>query len=155
RAQDPAQARGRVAEPPRQLACAGPRLQSRRQSAARLPPPSLLRVPHRQGGAAMIRHGALAALLGLWAVSLPGDLHTVQRVLLAAGVVPLLRLGHHLWRKRAVTSRLLILGNGPIVSKLIEELESSPAPRYVLTGVLDNQPLREGTRAVWLGRLDR
>jgi exopolysaccharide biosynthesis polyprenyl glycosylphosphotransferase len=103
----------------------------------------------------MIRHGLLAALFGMWAVSLSSDLHTVQRALLVAGVVPLLRLGHQLWRRRIVTSRLLILGNGPIVSKLIEELELSPTPRYVLTGVLDNQPLREGTRAAWLGRLDR
>jgi exopolysaccharide biosynthesis polyprenyl glycosylphosphotransferase len=74
---------------------------------------------------------------------------------LVAGVVPLLRMGYHLWQKRIVTSRVLILGNGPIVSKLIDALESSPAARYVLTGVLDNQPLLEGTRAVWLGRLDR
>jgi exopolysaccharide biosynthesis polyprenyl glycosylphosphotransferase len=103
----------------------------------------------------MILNGVLATLFGAWAVSLPRDLHVAQRALLVAGVVPLLRLGHQLWRRRIVTSRLLILGNGPIVSKLIEELESSPAPRYVLTGVLDNQPLREGTRAVWLGRLDR
>jgi len=103
----------------------------------------------------MIRNGVLAALFGVWAVSLPGDLHVAQRALLIAGLVPLLRMGYHLWRKRIVTSRVLILGNGPIVSKLIEALESSPAPRYVLTGVLDNQPLLEGTRAVWLGRLDR
>jgi exopolysaccharide biosynthesis polyprenyl glycosylphosphotransferase len=103
----------------------------------------------------MIRNGVLVALFGVWAVSLPSDLHAAQRALLVAGVVPLLRIGYQLWRKRIVTSRLLILGNGPIVSKLIEELESSPTPRYVLTGVLDNQPLREGTRAAWLGRLDR
>jgi exopolysaccharide biosynthesis polyprenyl glycosylphosphotransferase len=103
----------------------------------------------------MIRNGILAALFGVWAASLPNDLHVAQRVLLVAGVVPLLRIGYHLWRRRIVTSRVLILGNGPIVSKLIEELESSPTPRYVLTGVLDNQPLHEGTRALWLGRLDR
>jgi exopolysaccharide biosynthesis polyprenyl glycosylphosphotransferase len=103
----------------------------------------------------MIRNGVLAALFGVWAVSLPSDLHVAQRALLVAGVVPLLRMGYHLWRKRIVISRVLILGNGPIVSKLIDALESSPAPRYVLTGVLDNQPLLENTRAVWLGRLDR
>jgi exopolysaccharide biosynthesis polyprenyl glycosylphosphotransferase len=103
----------------------------------------------------MIRSGILAALFGVWAVSLPNDLHVAQRALLVAGVVPLLRIGYHLWRRRIVASRVLILGNGPIVSKLIEELESSPTPRYVLTGVLDNQPLREDTRALWLGRLDR
>ncbi len=66
-----------------------------------------------------------------------------------------MRMAYHLWQKRIVASRILILGNGPLVSKLIEELESSPDTRYVLTGVLDNEPLREGTRAVWLGRLDR
>jgi len=103
----------------------------------------------------MIRNAVLAALCGVWAVSLPSDLHVAQRALLVAGVVPLLRMGYQLWRKRIGTSRVLILGNSPIVSKLIEALESSRAPRYVLTGVLDNQPLLEGTRAVWLGRLDR
>jgi exopolysaccharide biosynthesis polyprenyl glycosylphosphotransferase len=103
----------------------------------------------------MIRNGVLAALFGVWAASLPSELHVAQRALLVAGVVPLLRMGYRLWRRPVVTSRLLILGNGPIVSKLIEELDSSPARRYVLTGVLDNQPLREGTRAPWLGRLDR
>jgi len=102
----------------------------------------------------MIRNGVLAALFGVWALSLPSDLHVAQRALLAAAVVPLLRMGYHLWRKRIVTSRVLILGNGPIVSKLIDELESCPR-QYVLTGVLDNQPLLESTRAPWLGRLDR
>ena len=103
----------------------------------------------------MILNGVLAALFGVWAVSLPSDLHVAQRALLVASLVPLLRMGYRLWRRRIVTSRVLILGNGPIVSTLIETLESSPVPRYVLTGVLDDQPLLEGTRAVWLGRLDR
>jgi len=86
-------------------------------------------------------------------VSLPSDLHVVQRALLVVGFVPLVRMVYHLWQRRIVASRILILGNGPLVSKLIEELESSPA--YLLTGVLDNEPLREGIRAIWLGRLDR
>jgi exopolysaccharide biosynthesis polyprenyl glycosylphosphotransferase len=103
----------------------------------------------------MIRNGVLAALFGLGAVALPSDLHVAQRALLAAGVVPLIRMAWFLWRKRIVSSRVLILGNGPIVSKLIDELESSPRRRYVLIGVLDDQPLREGTRAPWLGSLDR
>jgi exopolysaccharide biosynthesis polyprenyl glycosylphosphotransferase len=103
----------------------------------------------------MIRNCLLAALFGAWTVSLPSDLHIVQRSLLAAGVVALARLAYELGQRRVVRSRVVILGNGPIVPKLIEELESSPAPRYVLTGVLDNEPLREGTHAAWLGRLDR
>jgi len=103
----------------------------------------------------MIRSSILAALFGVWTVSLPSDLHIVQRALLVAGVVALARLAYHLGQNRGVLSRIVILGNGPIVAKLIEELESWPAPRYVLTGVLDNEPLREGTHAAWLGRLDR
>jgi len=103
----------------------------------------------------MIRNGVLAMLFGLWAVSLPSDLHIAQRALLVVGFVPLVRMAYRLWRKRIVASRVLILGNGPLVSKLIEELESSADTRFVLTGVLDNEPLCEGTRAVWLGRLDR
>ena len=103
----------------------------------------------------MIRNSVMAVLFGAWAVSLPSDLHIAQRALLVVGFVPLLRMAYYLWQKRIVASRVLILGNGPLVSKLIEELESSPATRYVLTGVLDNEPLCEGTRAVWLGSLDR
>jgi len=103
----------------------------------------------------MIRNGVLAVLFGLGAVALPSDLHIAQRALIVVGVVPLMRMAWYLWRKRIVSSRVLILGNGPIVSKLIDELESSPTRRYVLIGVLDNQPLREGTRAPWLGSLDR
>src|SRR5262249_21152677 len=130
------------------------RLQSRRSSVVRLSPPPLLpRLPAH--GSDMIRSSILTALFGVWTVSLPSDLHLVQRALLVAGVVALARMAYHLGRTRIVPSRVVILGNGPIVSKLIEELESSPAPRYVLTGVLDNEPLREGTHAAWLGRLDR
>jgi exopolysaccharide biosynthesis polyprenyl glycosylphosphotransferase len=103
----------------------------------------------------MILDGVLALAFGIWAVSLPSDLHVAQRALFVAGVVPLVRMVYRLWQKRIVSSRILILGNGPLVSKLIEELESSPAPRHILIGVLDNEPLHEGTRAAWLGRLDR
>jgi len=102
----------------------------------------------------MIRSSLLAALFGVWTASLPSDLHLGQRALLAAGVVALARIAYHLGQSR-VRSRVVILGNGPIVSTLIEELESSPDPPYVLTGVLDNEPLREGTHAAWLGHLDR
>jgi exopolysaccharide biosynthesis polyprenyl glycosylphosphotransferase len=102
----------------------------------------------------MIRSSILAAVFSVWAVSLPSDLHIAQRALLVVGFVPLVRMAYHLWRRRIVASRVLILGSGPLASKLIEELESYPDPRYVLTGVLDNEPLRD-TRAVWLGRLDR
>jgi exopolysaccharide biosynthesis polyprenyl glycosylphosphotransferase len=103
----------------------------------------------------MIRSCVLAVSFGVWTVSLPSDLHVAQRALLVAGVMALARMAYHLGQQRTVMSRVLILGNGPLVSKLIEELESSPAPRYVLTGVLDNEPLAEGTHAAWLGRLDR
>jgi exopolysaccharide biosynthesis polyprenyl glycosylphosphotransferase len=103
----------------------------------------------------MIRDSLLALVFGVWAVSLPSDLHVAQRALLVVGFVPLVRMVYHLWQKRTVTTRILILGNGPLVSKLIEELESSPASRHILIGVLDNEPLHEGTRAAWLGRLDR
>jgi exopolysaccharide biosynthesis polyprenyl glycosylphosphotransferase len=103
----------------------------------------------------MIRSVTLALLFGVWTVSLPGDLHMARRVLLVVGVAALARMAYHLGQKRNVMSRVLILGNGPLASKVIEELEESPAPRYVLTGVVDNEPLPEGTHAAWLGRLDR
>jgi exopolysaccharide biosynthesis polyprenyl glycosylphosphotransferase len=79
----------------------------------------------------------------------------VEGALLALGLTALSRATFRLWQKRLVTSRVLILGNGPLVSDLIDVIESSSAPRYVLTGVLDNEPFREDSRAPWLGPLDR
>jgi hypothetical protein len=57
----------------------------------------------------MIRNGVLAALFGVWAVSLPSDLHIAQRALLVVGFVPLVRMAYHLWRRRIVVVEVLIL----------------------------------------------
>jgi exopolysaccharide biosynthesis polyprenyl glycosylphosphotransferase len=53
------------------------------------------------------------------------------------------------------SSRVLILGNSPLVSTLIEQIKSSPRSVYVLTGVVDNEPLPKSIHARWLGPLDR
>jgi exopolysaccharide biosynthesis polyprenyl glycosylphosphotransferase len=103
----------------------------------------------------MIRHGVIALLVSLWTVLLPSDLHVTQRALLVAGVVALARVAYHLGRKGNAASRVLILGNGPFVSTIIEELHSAPELRFVLTGILDDEPLHEGMPAAWLGPIDR
>jgi exopolysaccharide biosynthesis polyprenyl glycosylphosphotransferase len=103
----------------------------------------------------MVRSSLMALLVSVWTVALPSDLHAVQRALLVAGVVALVHMAYCLGRTRRAPSRVLILGNGPMAAALIEELESSRDPRYVLTGVVNDEPLREGTRAAWLGRMDR
>jgi exopolysaccharide biosynthesis polyprenyl glycosylphosphotransferase len=49
-----------------------------------------------------------------------------------------------------------VLGNSPLVSKLIDELESSAGSRSPIVGFLDNHPEPGAERAAvpWLGRLD-
>src|SRR6266700_313183 len=56
-----------------------------------------------------------------------------------------------------VSPRVLILGGGPLASKLIEELESGHSSRNVIAGVVDNEGPQEGAwgRTPWLGRVDR
>ena len=103
----------------------------------------------------MIRSVAIAFLLGVWTVSLPSDLHVARRVLLVAGVVALTRMAYSFGRNRTAGLRVVILGNGPLVPMLIDAIESSLTSRYVLVGVVGDEPLREGTHAAWLGRIDR
>ena len=103
----------------------------------------------------MIRSVAIAFLLGVWTVSLPSDLHVARRALLVAGVIALTRMAYSFGRNRTAGLRVVILGNGPLVPMLIDAIESSLTSRYVLVGVVGDEPLREGTHAAWLGRIDR
>jgi exopolysaccharide biosynthesis polyprenyl glycosylphosphotransferase len=55
------------------------------------------------------------------------------------------------------TSRILILGSGPLATKLIEEIESSPTSRYTVAGIVDDErPDADSPDADrWLGPCDR
>ena len=68
-------------------------------------------------------------------------------LLLIAGVVVLTRLLHRMRHNRLVFSRVLILGGGPLASKLIEELRSANGFNHVVVGIVDDEPHeRESSR---------
>ncbi|OFW03801.1 MAG: hypothetical protein A3I61_16250 [Acidobacteria bacterium RIFCSPLOWO2_02_FULL_68_18] len=58
---------------------------------------------------------------------------------------------------RAKAPRLLILGSSPMAARLIEEIESSRHPRYVVAGIVaDERPATAAPVAArWLGPCDR
>ena len=58
---------------------------------------------------------------------------------------------------RSKPPRVLILGSGPMASKLIEEIETPRTPRYTVAGIVDDtQPDPEHPEAArWLGTCDQ
>ena len=58
---------------------------------------------------------------------------------------------------RPAVSRILILGGGPLASKLVEELRSASGFNHVTVGIVDDQPPDEDLQAEtpWLGPLDQ
>ena len=78
-------------------------------------------------------------------------------LLMIAGSVVLAGLLYRMRSSRPALSRILILGRGPLASKLIEELRSASGFNHVTVGIVDDQPSREGLQAEipWLGPLDR
>ncbi len=78
-------------------------------------------------------------------------------LLLIAGVVVLTRLLHRMRHNRLAFSRVLILGGGPLASKLIEELRSANGFNHVVVGIVDDEPHDESLHAQtpWLGPLDQ
>src|SRR5262245_34866236 len=91
-----------------------------------------------------------------WGGSWPIGRHTAMWLLMIAGSVV---LGGLLYRIRGgpALSRILILGRGPLASKLIEELKSATGFNHVIVGIVDDEPDREGLQAEtpWLGPLER
>jgi exopolysaccharide biosynthesis polyprenyl glycosylphosphotransferase len=58
-------------------------------------------------------------------------------------------------RKKVLARRIVILGSGPIASRLIEEIETAGKPRYVVAGLVAPRPPKEPAAAHrWLGRFD-
>ena len=58
---------------------------------------------------------------------------------------------------RAKARRVLILGSGPMASKLVEEIESPAVPRYVVAGIVDDgcADPEASPAARWLGPFSR
>jgi exopolysaccharide biosynthesis polyprenyl glycosylphosphotransferase len=97
----------------------------------------------------------LAPLLILgWQAPLPED----ARIALDAVMLLAVAIGAWLvvreFRPRG--TRLLILGCGPMAARLIEEIGASQHGRYLVTGVVDNEPPDPGSvcHDNWLGRCD-
>jgi exopolysaccharide biosynthesis polyprenyl glycosylphosphotransferase len=82
---------------------------------------------------------------------------TAMWLLMIAGSAVLAGLLYRMRSSRPALSRILILGRGPLASKLIEELRSAGGFNHVTVGIVDDQPPREGLQAEapWLGPLDR
>ena len=78
-------------------------------------------------------------------------------LLMIAGSVVLAGLLFRMRGSRPAVSRILILGRGPLASKLIEELRAASGFNHVTVGIVDDEPHREGLQAEppWLGPLDR
>ena len=94
----------------------------------------------------------LAPLLILgWQAPLPDEARiAVDALILAAVAVG----GWMLVREvRPRGTRLLFLGSGPMAARLIEEIQSSHHHRYVVAGIVDNEPpaADSACNARWLG----
>jgi exopolysaccharide biosynthesis polyprenyl glycosylphosphotransferase len=63
----------------------------------------------------------------------------VSGLLVATGLlVPLRAVGYTVMRRRAFADRVLVLGAGPLASRVIREIESRPNFRYAVVGVVDD-----------------
>jgi len=82
---------------------------------------------------------------------------TAMWLLMIAGTAVLAGLLYRVRSSRPAVSRILILGRGPLASKLIEELRSASGFNHVIVGIVDDQPDCDGlqTEAPWLGPLAR
>jgi exopolysaccharide biosynthesis polyprenyl glycosylphosphotransferase len=89
--------------------------------------------------------------------SWPIGRQTAMWLLMMAGSVVMAGLLYRMRSSRPALSRILILGRGPLASKLIDELRSASGFNHVIVGIVDDQPHREGLQAEtpWLGPLDR
>jgi exopolysaccharide biosynthesis polyprenyl glycosylphosphotransferase len=98
----------------------------------------------------------MTPLLILWQVAFPTtelrSLSTVLLIVAAAAIVLFVARDF-----RAKPPRVLILGSGPMASKLIEAIETPRRPLYTVAGVVDDVRPDGGTpaEARWLGPSDR
>ncbi len=83
------------------------------------------------------------------------ELRYLSTVLLILATATVVRFVAREIRPKA--ARVLILGSGPMASKLIEEAEAPSSPRYAVAGIVDDeQPDADSPDAArWLGPCDR
>ena len=93
-------------------------------------------------------------VVGGWSVPMPRDLRFLPWVVMAAALVALARAAAELRQHRISTSRIIVLGTGPIAMMLIEDVEAIYGRRSVIAGVVDNEPPDTWLKARWLGPLN-
>src|SRR5687767_3313723 len=83
------------------------------------------------------------------------ELRHLSTVLLILATATVVRFVAREIRPKA--PRVLILGSGPMASKLIEEIEAPSAPRFELAGIVDDEQPDPDSPDVarWLGPCDR
>src|SRR5580765_5967657 len=93
------------------------------------------------------------AFVGVWGVSLPPDVHFATVVLFVAVCLALMRLAFEFRHEKTGPWRVLILGGGPLASRIAQEIESSGQLHVQPAGMVDDRPPQGPW--TWLGRLDR
>jgi exopolysaccharide biosynthesis polyprenyl glycosylphosphotransferase len=93
------------------------------------------------------------AFVGVWGVPLSPDAHLATVMLLVAVCLALLRLAFEFRHQNATPWRVLILGGGPLASRIAQEIESSGRLQGEPGGMVNDRP-PQGPWP-WLGRLDR
>ena len=93
------------------------------------------------------------AFVGVWGVSLPPEVHFATVVLFVAVCLAVTRLAFEFRHEQISPWRVLILGGGPLASRIAQEIESSGQLHVQPTGMVDDRP-PQGPWP-WLGRLDR
>ena len=95
-------------------------------------------------------------VVGGWSLPLPADFRFVPWILMAAALVALARAAVELRHSRISSSRIIVLGTGPLALMLIEEFEAIYGRRTVIAGVVDAEPPRDTwLKARWLGPFSR
>jgi exopolysaccharide biosynthesis polyprenyl glycosylphosphotransferase len=88
-------------------------------------------------------------------VALPDELRLALDALLLVGIA---MFAHFVAREmRPKGTRILILGAGPMAARLIEEIESADNPRYIITGIVDDErpDAASPIHRRWLGSSDQ
>jgi exopolysaccharide biosynthesis polyprenyl glycosylphosphotransferase len=95
-------------------------------------------------------------LLVGWQLVFPvTELRYLSAIVLAVAAFTVVRFVAREIRPKA--PRVLILGNGPMAAKLIEEIEGAKTPRYTVAGIVDDRQPAPGSHDAerWLGPCDR
>src|SRR4029450_8692516 len=87
-------------------------------------------------------------------IPMPRDLRFLPWVIMAAAFVALARAAVELRQHRISSSRIIVLGTGPIAMMMIEGVPEIYGRRSVIVGVVDNEPPDTWLRARWLGPLN-